>query len=149
MRLCALVCVLAAVGGCSDRKASASPDTGNAAPQQNVQPLAAGDLPVDLKELRDDEKRSFAHLIQKYPSACGKAHSLEASLKTDPRCRRSVFAARYLVKLLKSHLLESEVEEQYDERFSGPKVALDVKDAPLRGEPHAPPRTTSTIACTS
>ncbi len=100
---------------------------------------AANDLPVDLSELRDDEKVSFHNLVSKIPSACGKAHSLEVSIKTDPRCRRSVFAARYLARLLRAHLLESEVEEEYDKRF-GPvkKETFELKDAPLRGEPNAP-----------
>jgi protein-disulfide isomerase len=138
MRLCALVClVAAAAGGCSDRKAAAAPDT-SAPPAVVAQPAAASDLPVDLTGLRDDEKHAFAALVQKYPSACGKAHSLEVSLKTDPRCRRSVFAARYLVRLLKAHLLQSEVEEQYEQRYAAPKVEIDIKEAPLRGEAHAP-----------
>lgn len=135
--LVTLLLAVALVGGCSDRKAAAAPDTapGSAPPVA----AAAGDLPVDLSDLRDDDKRSFARFIQKYPSACGKAHSLEQSLKSDPRCRRSVYAARYLVRLLKSHaLVDSEIEEQYDERFGGAKVDIDVKDSPLRGEPHAP-----------
>jgi protein-disulfide isomerase len=135
MRACAfLVCLLVAAA-CNDRRADAR-DT--APPKAAAKPAPTGDLPVDLKELRDDEKASFGRLLQKYPSACGKAHSLEQSLRTDPKCRRSVFAARYLVRLLNQHLLESEVEEQYELRFSAPKVALDVESAPLRGEPHAP-----------
>jgi protein-disulfide isomerase len=106
-----------------------------------VQRVAAASdgLPVDLNDLRDSEKASFFRLIAKYPSACGKAHSLQVSLKTDPRCKRSVFAARYIARLLGAHLLESEVEEHYDLRF-GPmqKIDVDVANAPMRGEPHAP-----------
>jgi protein-disulfide isomerase len=102
-------------------------------------PASTSDLPVDLSGLRDDEKASFQKLIGRYPSACGKAHSLEVSLRTDQRCRRSVFAARYIAHLLKAHLLESEVEEHYDVRFGPmPKVELDVKDSPVRGDAHAP-----------
>jgi protein-disulfide isomerase len=96
---------------------------------------------VDLSGLSDVDRGSFGKLIQKYPSACGKAQSLEASLKTDPKCRRSVFAARYIAKLLKLGLLPSEVEEHYADRF-GPDVYkyknIDVKDAPVRGDPGAP-----------
>lgn len=96
-------------------------------------------VPVDLSELSDSDKKAFFRLISKYPSACGKAHSLEVSMKSDPRCKRSVFAARYIARLFKAHLLESEVEENYDKRF-GPmkKVDVDVSAAPMRGEPHAP-----------
>jgi protein-disulfide isomerase len=94
---------------------------------------------VDLSGLSDSDKHAFWRLVKKYPSACGKAHSLEVSLKTDPRCRRSVFAARYTVRLLKAQLLESEVEEHYETRFAPSKpIVVDTKDAPLRGDAHAP-----------
>jgi predicted DsbA family dithiol-disulfide isomerase len=96
---------------------------------------------VDLSGLADSDKSAFMRLIDKYPSACGKAQSLEASLKSDPKCRRSVFAARYMVKLFKLGLLPSEVEEHYADRF-GPDVYqfknIDVHDAPVRGDPGAP-----------
>src|ERR1043165_9417511 len=93
--------VMLLVMGCSDRKASAHPEA--AAQPVAGKPASLEGLPVDLKELRDDEKAAFGRLIQKYPSACGKAHSLELSLKNDPGCKRSVFAARYIVRLLKAH----------------------------------------------
>jgi predicted DsbA family dithiol-disulfide isomerase len=138
-----ILCVLSL--GCSDKKAAA--DQGGSPPVQapaaspggNAQEMNAAGLPVDLSDLRDDEKKAFFHLIQKYPSACGKAQSLEQSLKTDPKCRRSVYAARYIKHLLSMHLLESEVEEHYDVRF-GPveKKQIDVSQAPVRGEPSAP-----------
>jgi protein-disulfide isomerase len=104
--------------------------------------LAWAQVPnVDLSGLDEMSKSAFLRDIQKYPSACGKAQSLEASLKTDPKCRRSVFAARYMVKLFKLGLLPSEVEEHYAQRF-GPGVYkyknIDVHDAPLRGDPGAP-----------
>ena len=96
---------------------------------------------VDTSGLGESDKAAFVKLIQKYPSACGKAQSLETSLKQDPRCKRSVFAARYMVKLFKLGLLPSEVEEHYNDRF-GPDVYkyrdIDVKDAPVRGDPGAP-----------
>jgi predicted DsbA family dithiol-disulfide isomerase len=108
-----------------------------------VAPLVArAQVPnVDLSGLSDSDKSAFMKLIQKHSSVCGKAHSLETSLKTDPKCRRSVFAARYMVKLFKLGLLPSEVEEHYNDRF-GPDVYkyknIDVKDAPVRGDPGAP-----------
>lgn len=123
--------------GCADKNAAAKAN--HTAPQPVAQPAALeGELPVDTKDLRDDEKRTFARLIAKYPSACGKPHSLEQSLRTDSRCKRSLFAARYLVRLLKLHLLASEVEEQYELRFSSPKHEIDVAQSPLRGESFAP-----------
>jgi protein-disulfide isomerase len=134
MSRCAILLLL--VMGCSDRKASAHPEAASQ-PVAN-KPASLDGLPVDLKELRDDEKAAFGRLIQKYPSACGKAHSLELSLKNDPGCKRSVFAARYIVRLLKAHLLQSEVEEQYEARFQQPVVRIDTDGAPVRGEPGAP-----------
>ena len=108
-----------------------------------VAPLSArAQVPnVDLSGLSDGDKGSLMKLYQKYPSACGKAQSLEQSLKSDPKCKRSVFAARYMAKLFKLGLLPSEVEEHYADRF-GPDVYqyknIDVKDSPVRGDPGAP-----------
>ncbi len=104
--------------------------------------VAQAQIPnVDTSGLTDGDRASLAKLLQKYPSACGKAQSLETSLKSDPRCKRSVFAARYMVKLFKLGLLPTEVEEHYNDRF-GPDVYrykdIDVKDAPVRGDPGAP-----------
>ena len=106
-------------------------------------PLAArAQVPnVDLSSLSGTDRDAFMKLVQKYPSACGKAQSLEASLKSDPKCRRSVFAARYMVKLFKLGLLPSEVEEHYNERFGADVYQyknIDVHDAPVRGDPGAP-----------
>src|SRR5260370_25752304 len=53
---------------------------------------------VDTSGLGDSDKAAFANLLQKYPSACGKAQSLETTLTHDPRYNRPVFGARYLVK---------------------------------------------------
>src|SRR5437660_5140533 len=76
--------------------------------------LAAADASVqvpnvDLSGMTEGDKASLLKLCQKYSSACGKAHSLEQSLRTDPKCKRSVFAARYMVRLFKLGLLPSEV----------------------------------------
>jgi len=105
-------------------------------------PLAAwAQVPnVDLSGLADSDKAAFMRLIEKYPSACGKAHSLATSHKSDPKCKHSLFAARYMVKLFKLGLLPSEVEEHYDERFgaAAKHEQIDVHDAPVRGDPGAP-----------
>src|SRR6478672_7402490 len=138
MHLSTIALTVAVAFGCSDKKAAADQGPGTSAAAVPADVSTKG-LPVDTSDLRDDEKKSFAKLIQKYPSACGKAHSLEQSLKSDPGCRRSVYAARYLKHLLQMHLLESEVEEHYDERFGNvEKKQIDVSQAPLRGEAHAP-----------
>lgn len=94
---------------------------------------------VDQSGLDDGQRTWLRELADKFPSACGKPHSLATSLKTDPGCKRSVIAANFIVRLLKMGLLKSEVEEHYDERFLHPTMArCEVAAAPLRGEAKAP-----------
>ena len=126
-----LFSLLLGVAACSDKKADATP----AAVAVVHQPLSG----VDLTPLHDSDVKGFWMLVGKYPSACGKAHSLETSIRTDPGCKRSIFAARYIVRLLKAGLLPSEVEEHYESRFIDTKRAtFDTKNAPLRGAANAP-----------
>ena len=127
-----LFSMLLGLSACSGKKADATPA---AVPAVAHQPLAG----VDLSSLHDTDVKGFWNLVEKYPSACGKAHSLETSVRTDPTCKRSIFAARYIVRLLKSGLLPSEVEEHYDARFvDGKRFTFDTKTAPLRGDASAP-----------
>lgn len=102
--------------------------------------VASAQVPnVDTSGLGETDKASLLKLLDKYPSACGKAQSLMTSLKSDPKCRRSVFAARYLAKLFSLGFLPSEVEEHYNERFGNvPRYTIDVHDAPMKGDPGAP-----------
>jgi protein-disulfide isomerase len=147
-RVCAVSLLAAGLllsPACTDRKAGAEalgPGAASAPTLGGPQGAAsAGTAPipgVDLSGFTESEKTSFGRLIQKYPSACGKAHSLEVSVRTDPACRRSMFAVRYIVRLIRAHLLESEVEENFEKRFSSAKSQVDIAGAPLRGEPHAP-----------
>lgn len=108
--------------------------------QPKVPPAGAAALRgIDLDGLSDSERAAFWRMVRKYPSACGKAESLESSLRSDERCRRSVFAGRYVVRLLKGGLLESEAEERYEARFGPqPHAEIDLKEAPLRGDARAP-----------
>ena len=123
---------------CADKKADATPAT--VADTKSAAGAAKAPLPgVDFDGLMDTDIRAFWRMVEKYPSACGKAHSLETSLRTDPKCKRSLFAARYIVRLMKAHLLPSEVEEGYDRRFGDvKKETFDLKSAPLRGDAAAP-----------
>ena len=107
------------------------------APQSDKKNDVAG---LDLSGLDPSQVDSLNRLLDEKPSACGKPHSLRTSLKTDPGCKRSPFAARYLVRLLKSGLLGSETEEIYDKRFTSPDMAqCDLATNPaVRGNPHAP-----------
>jgi len=122
---------------CSDKKADANPPPAGAA---QAPAAAKAPLPgVDLSGLPESDVRGFWRIVERFPSACGKAHSLETSVRTDPKCKRSLFAARYVVRLLKAHLLPSEVEEAYERRFTSTKrETFDLKNAPLRGEASAP-----------
>lgn len=94
---------------------------------------------IDLKGLDEGQKRWLGELVEKYQSPCGKPHSLLTSLKSDPKCKRSVYATRYLVTLLRSGLLKSEAEEAYEMRFVTPETAkCDLTNIPVRGAPTAP-----------
>src|SRR4051794_32080865 len=120
MRLCASWLLLfslgSSVGGCTDRSAGAQAKPaletlgGASAPTSGAVPVdTSAPLPgIDLGGLTESERVAFGRLTAKYPSACGKAHSLAVSVRTDPGCRRSVFAVRYIVRLIRAHLLESE-----------------------------------------
>jgi protein-disulfide isomerase len=123
---------------CADKKADATPAPA-AGPASAAAPSKDPPPGIDLSGLMDSDVKAFWRLVEKYPSACGKAHSLETSLRTDPKCKRSIFAGRYIVRLMKAHLLPSEVEEAYDKRFGDAKrETFDLKTAPLRGEGSAP-----------
>ncbi len=94
---------------------------------------------LDTSSLDEGQQRWLQELLTELPSVCGKPHSLETSLKSDPACKRSPVAARFLVKLLKLGLLKSEVEERFDERFVHPvRGECSLTAAPVRGDPKAP-----------
>jgi protein-disulfide isomerase len=135
MRIPAILMLMWGLGGCSNHsEVQASEKQAAAEKQATPEPLPG----VDLSGLLESDKAAFYRLVKRYPSACGKAHSLEVSLRTDPGCRRSVFAVRYIARLLKVHLLESEVEEQFEKRFDSQRFTPEVAGAPMRGEAHAP-----------
>jgi protein-disulfide isomerase len=120
--------------GGMDSTAEASPAK---APAASV-PADLKGIPVDLTGVGDSDRAAFAKLLGKLPSPCGKAHSLEVSLRTDPSCKRSVFGARFALKLVKDQFLPSEVEDKYQERFLAPRLTIDTSAAPLRGDAKAP-----------
>ncbi len=101
---------------------------------------AVDNLPgVDTSDLSPSEKDSFQQLLEKFPSACGKSHSLLVSLRTDAKCRRTVLAARWVHKLIKDGFLQSEIEERYQTRFlSKKRFDIDITGAAVRGDPKAP-----------
>ncbi len=93
---------------------------------------------VDLSKLTEGEKKIFFSVAGKASSACGKAHSLLASVKQDPRCKRSPFALRYVARLAGNGYVASEVEEAVERRYGQKPVKLDLKDVPFRGDAKAP-----------
>lgn len=120
-----------------DKPAAPQGDKPAAAPGDKA---STGQLPgVDLTGLDPSQIDALNNLLDSKSSACGKGHSLRTSLKSDPSCKRSVFAARYLVRLLKAGLLGSEAEEIYDKRYTSPEQgSCDPQGAQLRGNPNAP-----------
>lgn len=112
--------------------------TATPAAQPTAAPSAAEDNTpppgIDLSKLDEFERKVFFRVVNKEPSACGKAHSLIHSLKNDPGCRKSLYAARYVVKMIDSGYTDSEVSEKLQKRFRGaPRRNIDVSEAPMKG----------------
>jgi protein-disulfide isomerase len=103
-------------------------------------PVAAADAPagVDLSKLSDGEKKIFFEVAGKAGSACGKAHSLLASAKSDPGCKRSLFALKNIAKLAGAGYVASEIKEAIERRYGQKPVKLDLKDVPYKGPAKAP-----------
>jgi predicted DsbA family dithiol-disulfide isomerase len=89
--------------------------------------------------LTPSEKASLRRLEQKFQSPCGKPHSLLTSLKSDPSCRLSAVAERWIVRLLLDGNLEEEIEQRYQRRFGGGKCEpIDIAGAQVLGPSDAP-----------
>ncbi|MCS6912829.1 MAG: thioredoxin domain-containing protein [Myxococcales bacterium] len=93
---------------------------------------------VDTSQMTPSEKATLVRLAEKFPSGCGKPHSLLVSLRTDPGCRRSQMAIQTLRKWLLDGFLPSEVEERYEARYLSKPYDIDITGAPVRGDPKAP-----------
>jgi protein-disulfide isomerase len=110
-----------------------------AGPARADAPGKGADIPgVDVSDLTESERASLQQLLEKFPSVCGKSHSLLVSLRTDPKCRRSPIAARWLHKLLKDGFLPSEIEDKYQIRYLKQRFDIDTAGAAVRGDPKAP-----------
>jgi protein-disulfide isomerase len=134
-----LIAVAALQAACSknspDARAASAPA---AQPAAASAPSAAADNTpppgIDLAALDEFERKVFFRLVNKEPSACGKAHSLIFSLKNDPGCRKSFYAGRYIVKLVDSGYTDSEISERLQKRFRGAaRKNIDVTEAPMKG----------------
>src|SRR5690349_23974530 len=122
----ALLAVAALASACSKNTTDAHAAVG-ATPPAAPAPVAAATAPaaedntpppgIDLSALDEFERKVFFRVLNREPSACGKAHSLIFSLKNDPGCRKSFYAARYVAKLVDSGYTDSEVSERLQKRF--------------------------------
>jgi predicted DsbA family dithiol-disulfide isomerase len=135
----ACIAVAALSAACSKNSSDARAATGTtpAAQATAAPPPSQDNTPppgIDLSPLDEFERKVFFRVLNKEPSACGKAHSLMQSLKTDPGCRKSFYAARYVVKLVDSGYTDSEVSEKLQKRFrNGTRKNIDVAEAPMKG----------------
>jgi 2-hydroxychromene-2-carboxylate isomerase len=137
----------ASAGGCSknapDARAAGA-TAGTASPAATPQAAASGSddtTPppgIDLTSLDEFERKIFFRVVNREPSACGKAHSLLFSVKNDAGCRKSHYAVKYVVRLIDSGYTDSEVSERLQKRFrSGARRNIDVAEAPMKGNPAA------------
>lgn len=94
---------------------------------------------IDIGRLGDYERKVLFRVLNHESSVCGKGHSLMHSLKHDAGCRRSLYAARYVSKLVDAGYTESEVGEELNRRYRGPVAkSIDVSRAPRQGPGDAP-----------
>lgn len=136
--------LLVGLGACA--KSSPEVHSAQAAPAaaQAPGPGAAGEdttppAGVDLSKLDQFERKVFFRVGNKEASACGKAQSLMQSVKNDRACRKSLYALRYVVRLVDAGFTDSEIGEQLQKRYRGgaPKT-LDLNNAPIKGNASAP-----------
>ena len=60
------------------------------------------------------------------------------SVKTDRACRKSLYAARYVARLVDGGFTDSEISESIEKRFRSTRKTLDLADAPVKGTSGAP-----------
>ncbi len=93
---------------------------------------------VDLSQLDQFERKVFFRIVNRESSACGKAHSLLVSVKTDPGCRKSFYAVKSVVKQVDSGHTDTEVSEYLTKRFRGAaRRSIDIAEAPMKGNASA------------
>jgi protein-disulfide isomerase len=142
-----LLTAAAGAGACA-KKSGEVPGTASAAPNGSEQAAKGGESAkgedstpppgVDLTKLDEFERKVFFRVMNKESSACGKAESLLKSVKTDRGCRKSLYAARYVVRLIDGGYTDSEISESIQKRFRTDRVNLDLADSPIKGPANAP-----------
>lgn len=89
---------------------------------------------IDISKLDGFERKVFFRVLNSEPSSCGKGHSLIYSVKHDPSCKRSVYAAKLVAKLVDAGFTDSEVIEQLQRRYRDPvQKSIDISRAPSKG----------------
>jgi predicted DsbA family dithiol-disulfide isomerase len=144
LRAAPLLAALAA-GACA-KKSAEVPSSVSAAPASAGEKDKAGGKSddttpppgVDLTKLDDFERKVFFRVLNKESSACGKAESLLKSARTDKSCRKSLYAARYVARLVDAGFTDSEISESIGKRFRSERATLDLSDTPVKGSPGAP-----------
>jgi protein-disulfide isomerase len=117
--------VLAAEDKPADNKGAAEPDT---SPPPGI----------DLSKLDEYERKVFFRVVNREPSSCGKGHSLIYSVKHDPGCKRSVYAIKYVAKLVESGYTDSEIGDELQNRYREVvHKEIDVSRAPAKGPAEA------------
>jgi protein-disulfide isomerase len=142
-----LTAAVGATGACAKKSgevagtASAAPNGANQAAKGGEAAKGEDNTPppgVDLTKLDEFERKVFFRVMNKESSACGKAHSLLQSVKTDRSCRKSLYAARYVARLVDGGYTDSEISESIQKRFRTERVTLDLGDSPAKGPASAP-----------
>ncbi len=89
---------------------------------------------VDVEALSPAETDRFYELVDSLSSPCGAAHSLRTSVVDDDECRRSVYAARYVAKLIGDGAGDIDVRQFYDERYRDDEpLEFSTEDVPRKG----------------
>ena len=93
---------------------------------------------VDLSKLDEFERKVFFRVVNRESSSCGKGHSLIFSVKHDPGCKRSLYAIKYVAKLVDSGYTDSEISEELQNRYRDTvHKDIDISRAPNKGAAEA------------
>ena len=88
---------------------------------------------VDVTGMTLAQHDRFHQMVDTLASPCGKAHSLRTSVAGDADCKRAVFAARYVARLVADDYDGVEIRAAYEARYRAEAKSFDVAAAPSRG----------------
>lgn len=94
---------------------------------------------IETGKLSATQSQSFFKLADSLQSPCGKAHSLRASIQTDPTCVRGPFAGKYLLALIEEGATEEQAKAEYENHYQNPRKSYTFSlSPPLSGTAGAP-----------